>query len=264
MKIISKYKDFYDFLTTDYDSDVTYVRNPEIIRKNYEDLFDLKHRNSIYGDTIYKYPGYVSIDNFTFGIYPYVYAQPYFKVCINSAYGTEVVNIIPSKACIDELITIKDTTELENKICTYCMNSLYKNEEIKEVYIPNKLKMLSTYNLKGRISDNTYKIECKEIFNKLNAPVYVWYDYKLFNNTVYAEKICEGKVTDIRYVTNVCFNKLSNNILKYWFDELNNINTYINIENFLWSVKQEPIANPNNKTKILLHGFDLKTSFRKM
>ena len=95
----------------------------------------------------------------------------------------------PSVSCklkgINIMILI-NKTELENKICTYCMNSLYKNEEIKEVYIPNKLKMLSTYNLKGRISDNTYKIECKEIFNKLNAPVYVWYDYKLFNNTVYA------------------------------------------------------------------------------
>ena len=54
------------------------------------------------------------------------------------------------------------------------------------------------------------------------------------------------------------------NILKYWYDDLNDLNTYINIENFLWSVKQEPVANPDNKTKILSHGFDLKTSFRKM
>jgi hypothetical protein len=124
--------------------------------------------------------------------------------------------------------------------------------------------MLSTYKLKGRIIEKTFKFECKEIFQKLNAPVYVWYDYKLFNDSVYAEQISEGKVTDIRYITNICFNKLSFNILKYWYDELNDVNTYNNIENFLWSIKQEPISNPDNKTKILSHGFDLKTSFRKM
>ena len=48
------------------------------------------------------------------------------------------------------------------------------------------------------------------------------------------------------------------------YNDLADLNTYINIENFLWSVKQEPIVNPDNKTKIISHGFDLKTSFRKM
>ena len=105
-------------------------------------------------------------------------------------------------------VFIKEASEIENKICTYCLNSLYKNEDINEAYIPNKLKMFSTYKLKGRIIEKTFKLECKEIFNKLNAPVYVWYDYKLFNDSVYAEQISEGKVTDIRYITNICFNKL--------------------------------------------------------
>ncbi len=264
MKIISKYKDFYDYMASDFDADITYVRKPSIIRESYENLFDIKYKCSSYINSIYKYPEYISIDKFVFGIYPYVYAQPYFKVCISLAYGTEVINIIPSKSCIDDLIATKSIPELENKICSYCMDSLYKNDNINEAYIPKKIKMQSSYKLKERILDNAYKIECKEIFNKLNAPVYVWYDYNLFAGTVYAEKINEGKFTDIRYITNVCFNKLSFNILKYWFDELNNINTYINIENFLWSAKQEPIANPDNKTKILNHGFDLKTSFRKM
>ena len=36
------------------------------------------------------------------------------------------------------------------------------------------------------------------------------------------------------------------------------------IENYLWSMKQEPISEPDNDTKIISHGFDLKTSFRKM
>ena len=54
------------------------------------------------------------------------------------------------------------------------------------------------------------------------------------------------------------------NILKYYYNDLVDLNTYINIENFLWSIKQEPVAAPDNKTKLQAHGFDLKTSFRKM
>ena len=48
------------------------------------------------------------------------------------------------------------------------------------------------------------------------------------------------------------------------YNDLYDINTYNNIENFLWSIKQEPESKPDNKIKILSHGFDLKTSFRKM
>jgi hypothetical protein len=66
------------------------------------------------------------------------------------------------------------------------------------------------------------------------------------------------------YLTNVCFNELNMNIIKYYYNDLYDLNTYINIENFLWSIKQEPVATPDNKTKIQAHGFDLKTSFRKM
>jgi formyltetrahydrofolate synthetase len=52
------------------------------------------------------------------------------------------------------------------------------------------------------------------------------------------------------------------NILVAW--TLDNTPVYNDIENFLWMTKQEPISEPDNKTKIINHGFDLKTSFRKM
>ena len=51
-------------------------------------------------------------------------------------------------------------------------------------------------------------------------------------------------------------------MLKIWGDEVMGLGTYTNIENFLWASKQEPISEPDNKTKIINHGFDLKTSFR--
>ena len=45
---------------------------------------------------------------------------------------------------------------------------------------------------------------------------------------------------------------------------INEQNVYIDIENFLWEMKKEPESIPDNKTKIINAGFDLKTSFRNM
>lgn len=50
--------------------------------------------------------------------------------------------------------------------------------------------------------------------------------------------------------------------MRIWFEEIYSLNTYTNIENFLWASKQEPIANPDNNIKIIAHGFDTKDSFR--
>ena len=37
MKIISKYKDFYDYFTQDYDADLKYVRNINVVKElNYD------------------------------------------------------------------------------------------------------------------------------------------------------------------------------------------------------------------------------------
>jgi hypothetical protein len=104
---------------------------------------------------------------------------------------------------------------------------------------------------------------------KMGAPVFVKYDDDIIGLTYASYEALKsmphvGKGKGTEYIANVCFSKLSHNILKYWHDELNDLNTYINIENFLWSVKQEPEHVPDNDTKIINHGFDLKTSFRKM
>ena len=67
-----------------------------------------------------------------------------------------------------------------------------------------------------------------------------------------------------RFLTNVCFSKLDVPVTKYWFEELNGINTYSNIENFLMTSKMDPEPVISNEGRIIAHGFDLKTSFRKM
>ena len=84
------------------------------------------------------------------------------------------------------------------------------------------------------------------------------------DSAYYNLKDYKGKEKDKYWIGNCSFEKLGKNILKIWMEELMSVNTYNNIENFLWSIKQEPISEPDNKTKIVNHGFDLKTSFRKM
>jgi ribonuclease J len=67
-------------------------------------------------------------------------------------------------------------------------------------------------------------------------------------------------------ILNPIFNECKRvNIIYSILDDLTvNRSVYNDIENFLWANKQEPISEPDNKTKIINHGFDLKTSFRKM
>ena len=60
---------------------------------------------------------------------------------------------------------------------------------------------------------------------------------------------------------NIAISRFDN---KYWFDEINNLNTYSNIESFIMTSKLDPEPIISNEGKIIAHGFDLKTSFRKM
>lgn len=260
MKIICKYNDFYDFLTSDFDADICYVRKPELIRTYYEDMIPstgIRCYRNLYSHN-YKV-GEVDIHRRVFGIYPNIYSQLEFSVQLT----TGLKSVIPSKAFIKKIYSYKSSQidKITNDIFNYCRNELMKDETID--FFP-KLTIYNTYSFYRYLHEFNQKVECKEIFFKLGSPVYVRYEYDLFMDTVYAEDVLEGSQTDIQYVTNICFSRLSKNILKYWYDELNTINTYNNIENFLWSIKQEPISNPDNKTRILSHGFDLKTSFRKM
>ena len=130
-------------------------------------------------------------------------------------------------------------------------------------FYTDDLKKIQSY-----LKKYVWKIECKEIFYKMKSPVFVQYSDTLFDGGAYWEEIMkiwkDNNRKNIYYVTDISFNKLNVNLLKYWYNDLFDLNTYINIENFLWSIKQEPISNPDNNTKILAHGFDLKTSFRKM
>lgn len=271
MKIISKYKDFYDYLVQDHDADLTYVRKIGFVDKYYDNLFN---KTDIYIPYYSKYYGYMytdyytknrmngelCFDNFIFGIYPYVYSQPILRIYYHTCGNIDNKIIILGKDLVDGLK--KNDKEYKDKLIQLAQKEYDQlNYDIRvKVFFPKHVYKVD------QINRYVWKVECPELFYKIGAPVFVKNYSELFNgenNNVYGNE-WEINKKPIHYITNISFQKLQENILKYWYDELNDLNTYINIENFLWSIKQEPEAKPDNKTKILAHGFDLKTSFRKM
>ena len=62
MKIISKYKDFYDYLVQDNDADLIYVRKIGFVNEYYDNLFN---KTDIYIPYYSKYYGYMYTDYYT-------------------------------------------------------------------------------------------------------------------------------------------------------------------------------------------------------
>lgn len=268
MKIISKYKDFYDYLVQDNDADIVYVRQAEVIKETYEKLIEPKDVGKItaWWDylpsiTCNTPDGKTQLDNYVFGIYPYVYSQPAVHVkYVNTTNSNPMsLNLVMNKSLADGIVDNYKYGMIE-------LNKAIWNE-LEKIENCRKETIKLTWN-EFEFSKGLFKLiwrnENKEIFEKINAPVFVKYYNELFKDGVYSSIIEKEKLGSVHYVKNISFQKLNLNILKYWYDQLMDLNTYNDIENFLWSVKQEPIANPDNKTKIINHGFDLKTSFRNM
>lgn len=256
MKIVSKHKDFYDFLVQDYDSDLTYVRHIGLVNE----IFDFLYRKLIpdrYYCNIYdecKKIGDFKLSNLVFGIYPFVFSQPILRIKI-SDYDFTILSL--GRRLVDKLLDSKNKDEL-----IQCAQDEFNKKGIGKVSFVFDVKDIQEILLAF-----TWKVECPNIFYKIESPVFVKYYPELFENGVYWDNWPEepriGDKEETYYVTDISFQKLNYNILKYWYDDIYNINTYNNIENFLWSIKQEPESIPDNKTKIISHGFDLKTSFRK-
>ena len=116
MKIVSKYKDFYDYLVQDNDADLTYVRNINIVNEYYDDLFKNKENYTPYYSVHYGYTKYrenryrelgeLFFSNYIFGIYPYIYSQPTLCIAYNNLAwgGVEVIQIILSKTIVNDIL----------------------------------------------------------------------------------------------------------------------------------------------------------------
>jgi len=276
MKIISKYKDFYDYIWNDNDPDIVYVRKEKVCFSTPK--IKPLNNNSI-GEGVktywYNYTGYIDIIGYTFGIYPYIYTVPAISVCLNYSYKIKLL----TKDEVNFLSILKDKNEIHD-----FFKSIY-GEMLKEE--TNKPEMMMTYYTSCKpyqeVMQFCWKMENHDLFMKIESPVFALYDqdvlgqtYAHLNNIKYDQKNIDkiqimknspiykdmyGKITP-KLVTNICFNKLALPIHKYWINDMNNI--YSDIENFLIASKLEPEPKISNNGKIIAHGFDLKTSFRKM
>lgn len=271
MKIISKYKDFYDYIVQDYDADLYYVREPryihsnlkgeeEIVKKATKILKNKLDRHSfynwqrVYRESKLREPGYIEIIELTFGIYPHIYTVPGLKVC-NPDYRDTYIILTKNNVeyfCDPTISNDEAVARVIEFVSERCKNENFLKEP----------KYTCNYKTVGKaINDCIKQVEAPEIFQVLEAPIFGYcLPDAVYEGTVYSDAVYNACI----YTTNICFNELNMNILKYFYEDLMNINVYINIENFLWSMKQEPVSVPDNKTKIISHGFDTKTSFRKM
>ena len=292
MKIISKFKDFYDYLAQDYDADIIYVREAKYREKvgNLSSLYKsenswFRRDNTKIIDFWYSWPfklGDLVIGNFVYGVYPYVYSVP---ILIIAAYGYDyskecrnpLIEYL-SRSFVDSLCGVdkKEEARIFNEFAVECVKNYNKKNKDTFPFVPReenieyKLNNINkddlAYNL---ITTRCKKLECSEIFDKLKSPIFIEEDtfidlyhagYQLERDEIYKKR----RSNYYQYVVDLSLTAISPQIIKYWYDDLVNINTYNDIENFLWSQKQEPISEPTNKQKIVNHGFDLKTSFRKM
>ena len=100
---------------------------------------------------------------------------------------------------------------------------------------------------------------CKEnpdVFRELNVPTFMY----VCKNDDIARYVKDYGLTLNPIFVKQNFDVLGANRTRI----INEQNVYIDIENFLWEMKKEPESIPDNKTKIINAGFDLKTSFRNM
>lgn len=234
MKIISKHnkKDFYDYSGFGHDTsnDIVYARTTETI------LLDKKSELIKY--FFHKAPGFFNwnldkyyLSHVVVGIYPYCYFIPFI---------TDNIDEIMTKQQI--VFPYEITNDIE-KI------NAFLRETNSNIQITTKRNLLSHL----RSDKIAEKWKDEELFRRIEAPVFLYYSPSEFCLT-----------GDNYIIKNIIFNEQVTNWLKYIKDDLDQRDVYTDIENYLWSMKQEPISEPDNETKIVSHGFDLKTSFRKM
>ena len=281
MKIISKYKDFYDYMFVDHDPDLVYVRKEKV-------CFSMPKADTSYenhwGEGLDKWfwtssGGYIKAIGYTFGIFPYIYTVPALQISKGSYYYE---TYLFTKHDIRTLETIcKDKKKTRSFFQSIYETAFKTGEHVPEMSLSYGFER-NTYN---ELMRYCWKKENHGFFLKIHSPVFITYAWEILGKTYgYLNdvkfrtedkdkiQLCDGLPivinSDNKYVpqlvTNVCFNQLADNIIKYWYDDLLVSNVYSDIENFLMTSKLDPEPKISNEGKIIAHGFDLKTSFRKM
>ena len=288
MKIISKFKDFYDYLAQDYDADIVYSRIPKwtgdlrlrnLYMANSSWLKNIDNNKLLHVEAQTRWSntkiGSIEPSGIVFGVYPFVYSTPILKLFGRDDDGEDAWKYPYAVYLGSNFIeTLKNEQDLKSrcKIISKFAEDIVKAHNKQCNYWWEKLDETLEYKLENYYKDKVLdyligysrKIECPKIFETLRSPVFIEENDLIdFYHSPFPEK-SKDKKTIKQYLVDLSFNALDPAIIKYWYNDLCDLNTYNYIENFLWSIKQEPQSQQTNKEKILSHGFDLKTSFRKM
>ncbi|MCH5167546.1 MAG: hypothetical protein J1F35_06585 [Erysipelotrichales bacterium] len=279
MKIISKFQDFYEFDCYRYgepsmtpswhrvegqkeiivDSNIAEKINSLFICKNHSIRFDYKGRYHYSRRNGFLEP--VNIESQIIGIYPYTYYIPkvYFNKTIENddpntinISKTKKVQIYLSAQDSLDILSIKDSfKDIMSKYGVSYKDFCYPEDIVN----PIKRNWWNKNTNKEVCNKDKMITEFPELFDIVGEPIIS------FNNGI------EGIFNRWKkYVLKVNINEnlSKTDLLSYYPEIITERDVYTELENYLISRHQEPISEPDNKTKITSHGFDLKTSFRNM
>lgn len=263
MKVIDKIQDFYEFESYMYgepDTSVIWKRNTKTHNfKNDYTRQQQKELNKLISKFIYSdgslNSSYYNIKNnivkfsqFLVGIYPYVY------LCIDVSEYKHSTYL--GRISLQPIWSYK-LTESDFK------NHDILKELVNESIIDKKANM-ARYLLMTNInkefgnycfySDTHYKDyndpfikECPELFKLLDTPTFII-------------TTDNGNISEIKTDAII----MNSGLFQHYTREDLDKNIYSNIEQFIIEKNTMEIKEPDNKTKIVNAGFDLKTSFRNM
>lgn len=264
MKIISKYKDFYDAFGYTYgepDQSIVYLRTQDKININSAPNSFNKYKCGSYGyvrllvNKAYEYC--TDVEFITVGIYPYVYMVPFIPIYRNPSSTDMCRNIIipseikPYAITADDIDNPNELYErIKNKFNNVYPNASLHISDIKQIPIYQSHKGIDA------IKNKKFFEYDPNIFKELKAPVFVYTKGDVLSKIL-------GDEFPQNIVINPIFNNYPFNVLGCCYDTvINEHDIYNNIESFLVESKLAKIEEPSNNTKIINAGFDLKTSFR--
>ena len=284
MKIIDNRKDFYDFSAGMYDTDdsVVYVRktlgyskrntDENVLVEKVKDRLKNRIPEYIHKHSSRFNPDQIYIEHLIVGIFPNVYIVPFIVVTeydesrYEKYHGSHTIpmplDIYNDDDAIVSFVKNKYPELDRKKFFLNTFNSLHKT------MFPSKNRF---------VMNNEFVFEDRDLFTDIiKAPTFIYmtdfgdsrWDSSAVRNLIVYDFTRDDNRSKHSYYTdlivNPVFTDYPSKILNPIRDILDNTPVYNDIENFLWMTKQEPISEPDNKTKIINHGFDLKTSFRKM
>ena len=280
MKIVSKFQDFYEFDCYRYGepsstpvwhrvTDEKEIQVDDKIAEKINSLF-LSKGHSLYYDQRGKYcwskrnnileP--VGVENYIIGIYPYTYYIPkvyFYKTVENddpytkNNFKTKRIQIYLSPKDSIDILTIKDSfTEIIPKYGVSYRDLCYPDD----IVTSGKRNAWNIRNTRREAHDrNNMIIKFPELFDIANEPI-ISFSRGITGIT--------NKWKKYSLRININENLSKTDLLSYYPEIVSERDIYTELENYLISKQQEPILEPDNKTKITSHGFDLKTSFRNM